>query len=470
VEADAQLLPVALRQEWVAERGRPDWLALLRLFRAELAAALVARKELEHGFEQRIDEVAGETRARLHEVEAELGSSAALRQELADRLVSLESDYGRQQQELDGVRSLLQQRVAALRAAETELAEAKGRAGQLQQENDTLQQEMSATFAPVEQLSSRLQNLEAALQASVQRSVEQEEAHLRWQELADVSQQRISELEQELEPTQKQLEQLRKLHAAMDEKLSWVEQERDDLKRDLDRLRLEEATRFIPDSERQGLADLQARSERLEAQLEAARLEIAALEEQLAWHRVAEAAATNRLSARAGAQADYDAQLRTQLEKAAVLVAAEREVADKWKAQVGRFTELLYEADRKAKAYAAELAALRAQPRPAGPEAEGEEALAQQLREVQAENDALENEVERLHREITGQGERLAETQAAMAEVRVNLQEQMAAARGELEHLRGAAARRIHELQAELAERDKQLRALQENTERRRPT
>jgi cytoskeletal protein CcmA (bactofilin family)/chromosome segregation ATPase len=469
-ESGSQLLPVALRQEWVAERGRPDWLALLQLFRAELSTALLARQELEQAFERRIDEVAGETRARLHEVEADLADSVALRRELAGKLDSLEQDYDHQRQELEGVRSLLQQRVVALRAAERALAEAEARTLQLQQENDAFQQELSSTFPPVEQLSARVENLEAALQASVQRSAEQEEAQLRWQELADVSQQRIKELEEQLAPAQKQVEQLRRLNGDLVEKLNWLEQEREELERELDRLRIEEATRFIPDSERQGLADVQARNERLEAQLEAARLEMATLEEQLLWRRLSEAAVMARLDAGSGAQAEYEAQLRTQLEQAALHLETEREVAEKWKAQVGRLTELLYEADREAKRYAAELAALRAQRRAAGPESADEPALAQRLREVKAENDALENEVTRLHRDIASQRERLAEAQAAMAEVRVNLQEQMTAARAELEHLRGAASRRIHELQAELAERDKQMQALQGRPERRRPS
>ncbi len=476
VASEEQLLPASLRQEWVAERGRPDWLALLHLFRAELAAALLARKELEHAFEQRVDEAAGATRARLQEVEAahaaaeaDLEQSMALRQELADRLSSLEADYSRRGQELDGVRSLLQQRVAALRAIEQDLAAARAQADQLLQENEALQQEMSATFAPVEQLTARVQNLEAALQVSVQRNVEQEEAQLRWQELADASQQRVAELEHHLEPIQKKLEKMRGLNSALSERLNTAEQERDELRRDLERLRMEEATRIIPDSERQGLADLQARSERLEAQLEAARLESAALEEQLLWRRLAEAVSTGRRGDRGGAQAEHEALLRSQLAQAAALLEAEREAAENWKAKVGRLTELLYEADREAKQYAAELTTLRTQQRPAGPPSETEEALYQRLREAKAENEALENEVTRLHRDISGQRERLAEAQAAMAEVRVNLQEQMAALRSELEHLRGAATRRIQELQAELSARDKQLHALKERTERRRP-
>lgn len=470
----ADLLPADLRDRALADSNHPEWVALLRMFQAELGTALLARDELAQAFERRVEEVAGDIRARLHQVEedferakVELEESETDRSELAAKVAERDRDLEVQRRELDGVRALLQQRVATLRDVEQELSELRARAALLEESNESLQQELGAALEPMEQLTGRIKSLEGALQASVQRNAEQEQAQLRWQELAEVSQQRSEELAAQLEPAQRRLEELRQLSEDLSEKLAWAEQQRDEARKELDRLRMEGATRAISDGEQQAMAVAQARSERLEAQLQAARTEIAQLEEQLAWYRLSAEAATARLNAHAGAGVESHATLQEQLAKATEQIRTQRESAENWKARVGRLTELLYQAEQGAKQRAEELEALRAKMATSWPAGDEDGAL-QQLRALRAENDVLENEVTRLHREIAGQRERLAEAQAALAEVRLSLQEQMAAVRSELANLRGAAARRIRELQAELAAKDAQLDTFRERAERRR--
>ncbi|MDT8305411.1 MAG: polymer-forming cytoskeletal protein [Anaerolineae bacterium] len=292
-EYTAQVMPAELQE--LRQRGgeSPEHVVLFQLVQDRLGEALMARAALEQTFAERIEEVAGDTARRLREVEeahsrtqAQLEAETAGRAELATRLAAREEALATQRQELDGVRALLQQRAEALHEAEHELAALGERAAQLDEQNLSLQRELAAALEPVDWLKGRVESLENALQASVQRGAEQEDAQLRWQELADESQRRVAELESQLAIAAARLETLRRSNDELSERLAEAGQTRDEVRRTLDELRADQMGSDLPDQYDKALADAEARSERLDAQLEAARAENGVLEEELAWSRL----------------------------------------------------------------------------------------------------------------------------------------------------------------------------------------
>lgn len=468
-----ELLPAELKEAWEREAGRPERVALLQLVQERLGDALLARAALEQTFAERVEEVAGETARRLRdmeeayaEVQARLAAETAAQEELRASLAASQEELATQRQELDGVRALLQRRVEALRQAEQELVAQRERVERLDEHNLSLQQELTAALEPIEWLKGRVESMENALQASVQRGAEQEDAQLRWQELADGTQKRVEELESQLVVAADQLEVLRRSNGELSERLAWAEQARDEASRALDELRAAQTATDVPAHDDKALADAQARSERLDAQLDAARAEIVTLEEQLAWSRLSVAAVTARLQAQVTENADAHSGLREQLDRAAAQIEAHREKEEELKTRISRLTELSYEADYQAKQRDLELEALRSQVASSAEGTRERDALRQRIELILPENEALEREVARQNRDIEAQHAQLVEAQEALAQVRLNLQEQMAEARAELATLRSAAAHRIKELQAELVERDKQLRAHRTRSER----
>src|SRR5690606_25819485 len=87
------------------------------------------------------------------------------------RLEAYQERVEQHPREPDDARELLEQREAALLEAELQIRD--------------LEQRLTVALGQAEKLSGRVESLEGALQASVQHGVDQEEALVRWQELAE---------------------------------------------------------------------------------------------------------------------------------------------------------------------------------------------------------------------------------------------------------------------------------------------
>ena len=386
VQLPSEQLPAELRELWSSNHDLVDR-ALLQMFQAELRAAHLAREELDRQFEERVAQAAGITRARVAELEdgrdAAQREVEAIREERAEQEAELarwQERFEAQSRELAGVRSLLQQRAEALQRAEQTITAQQQQVGQLTEESALLQQQLRDALEPLEELQDRVESLESALRASVQRNAEQEEAQLRWQELAEVSRDRASELEKELEKAQRKFETVQQLYDELRERLARSEAE----------VALPGEGPEQPDGGR-------ARQARLEAQLEAAQAELAELEEQLTWQQLAAEAAAARLASQSEQEAAVQAMLREQLDTAAARIHEYHEMAENWKANVGRLTELLYEARQQSNRQAAELEELRNQITEARAERKKlQKAATRHIVELQAELEAKERELAEL--------------------------------------------------------------------------
>jgi chromosome segregation ATPase len=456
------LLPPELQLTGQNGENEAERQARLEQVKALVGDALADRAALEKVFTRRVDEVAGETASRLADVEAALATAeadheveATARAALEAELAASRDENALQRRELDGVRDLLRQRVESLREKEEALGTLQARVEELDRTNLALQQKLSSALEPMERLQARVESLESALQASVLRSAEQEQAQLHWQELADASQLRVEKLEIQVALSAEQLSKCETVNDELRERLAWAEQRRAEAIREVDELRKAQASGTVGSPEAQRLDDALVRCERLDAQLDAARAEIAGLQEHLAWSRLSIKAATARLQAEESDHQQMQSALSRELENVMVEIAAQRHKEEDLQARIIRLTNLLYEADRRAKQRDEELEELRL-----GRDNREEHTLRQLLQRTTTEKEGLEKEVARQRMMILEQREQLAVVQAALGEVRQDLQKQMSDARAEITRLRSAASHHIQRLQAELAEREKQLHEL----------
>ena len=187
-------------------------LDILRRLQAETAAALTARAELESTFDQRISEVAGEAASRATMLQEELTNSreqlAKLRQENTETITTLqnrEKQIERHLHELEAARELLAERKTQLEELQIQYSQKTAEFDSLQQAKNDVDTRLLQAQQDIDKLEKRLQSLEGALQSSLQHSSEQEDALIRWQELAEVTEGRAKELEKELESLRLQL-------------------------------------------------------------------------------------------------------------------------------------------------------------------------------------------------------------------------------------------------------------------------
>jgi chromosome segregation ATPase len=453
---------------------RPDErLNLLHELQAAAGAALTARAELEKQFEEKVHEQAD---AAINEA-ADLRESVAVLREhitsLQDAALARDDESAAQQTELTAVRDLLQERTVErdeLRALnkqrQTELTK-------LQENYKTVRQQFATADDERKNLSERLSGIEIALQASLQRAAEQEEALVHWQELADSTERRATELEkdlaksrqtnqesgQRLELLQSQRQKLQKAYDQAQAQLAdWqsragkAEAQTSEYEAQITALREQLDTR--PPASEEALAELTAIQEDLKkadgrvAELESylQRLEVEAkdyFDQLIAYKTDLEESRKQLTSAQTALKERTEQLARAQAE-----MGERQDQVDKWKANVGRMTELLYDAEQRAKDLRQTLDGKEARE----PEDKNLRELLQQ-RQVQLE--ASEAEAARYHQEMEAQSQRLAETQAALIEREVALSraEGIAAQKeSELNRLKKAAVTRIQKLEKELAQ------------------
>ncbi len=243
----------------------------LHLLQLETAAALAARAELESDFEKRLHEVAGEassTIANLNEKLAELQTDLAQQEqqfsEVQAALQQSNLQIERQTNEINMSRELLDEQneeLTQLRQTHTQLEENHTL---LQTERDELDEALTAARREIDNLTDRITSLEAAHMASLQHSAEQEDSLIRWQELAETTEQRAREVSDELEKVQYQMEESQSTLELLRQHRTDLENELDKALAELEKLRKRNTEPIVPPA---ALAAATEKIFRLESQL-----------------------------------------------------------------------------------------------------------------------------------------------------------------------------------------------------------
>lgn len=246
-EAPTTLLPIVDHNGTIEMGSHPpssDQIYALRYLQTEAATAMAARAELEQAFEKRLMEVAGESSSKIHLLHEDLDGARAelneLRLQMAEAqegVRSRENRLKRQANELSTTRVLLTERNRELNELRKTTADQEKLNTALQAAKTRLEQAVLVGQEQVERTNGRLRNLEGALQANLQHSAEQEESLLRWQELAEITQKRVEELENERQGLQVQVVQSNQINEMLREQRQQLEEEWQRALDELDTLR-----------------------------------------------------------------------------------------------------------------------------------------------------------------------------------------------------------------------------------------
>ena|GEM_PF-2267923 len=445
--------------------GLPGAGKLVRLLQQEAGAALAARSEVEATFEQRVTEIAGDTRARVRELDEALGVAqqelSAIEIRLADRGRQLEAQQKRmesQEEELESVRTLLDERSSRLQQLKARLlAENKARA-EAEAHGQSLEARLNESMGRADELAGRVESLESALQSSVQHTAEQEEALVHWQELAEVTQRRVAELEEELATARQTIEGNEQVVEQMRAQGEQVQKAWGKAYGEVEALQQELADRPVPlDGEEGALQQAKQKIGRLESALAEMEATLQEQQSQSLWYRAS-------LKTTKAALQQIQQELIRQQETMQLLqreAGESRLLAEEWKGNVGRLSELLYEAEQRGKEKDGALRQMqvaleeaRAALSMQDVRSDEMQALRQSIRQRDMQIEALEEEVDGYHEQVTAQRERLAEARAELAEGLVTLREMkrvLEKRTQEVKKIRYLATQRIQQLESELA-------------------
>lgn len=258
---------------------------VLRRMQIEAAAALAARAELEQTFEQRLNEVAGEATAKsaslneeLTAVRTELDTIKQRREELRQDLKSTQEQVERQAKELELARNLLNEQTENNSTLQGQLERLSFDFDEISQVRANLAGELLDANQLIDTLNDRIRSLETALQASLQHSSEQEESLLRWQELAEVTEQKVKTLEVEINQHKYKLEEHNRVVEMLKSQRQQAEQAWQELQHELEELRRKETRQLVSP---QILIEVQEKAEQLEADLASANSQLQTYEAQL---------------------------------------------------------------------------------------------------------------------------------------------------------------------------------------------
>lgn len=445
------LAPSGLKPEHDHRRDGETLDALHRL-QLETAVALAARHELEETFDQRLAEIAGETTSLLAATREELkNAKAALNtwQEEASNshttLKQREIQLERQGRELNLAQLTLAgtiQELEALRQTHTQLAEAHTSLTVAKAETDG---QLEQALAQIEVFTERLHNLETALQDSLEHRTDQEDALMRWQELAQRTEQRVKELDKELETARQQAEESSSIIARLREQRQQIEVEWDaaqqrieELYRELDQETIT-AKQLLADSD-ETIQALTEKYNRLESESSSAIQSLTEANAQLE----AEIAPLRKRNAALMKQMDMAKEkFYKQEEVAAVLHQQHNEMEKRWReaqAELDRISQQpsMLLSSQQVETLQTELSAAQAA-----------------IRQKQMQIEASEAELQRHLQETAVQGQRFAENHALLIERELQLHEaQQTVAKQQrlIKQLKQVTAEKISKLEAALAE------------------
>lgn len=482
-----------------------DRLSSLHRLQTETAVALAARTELEESFDQRLSEIAGDManqlallREELNTTQNQLNKVQQDADSTAETLQTREAQVKRQSEELSNTQDLLSQTTEALEELQLKYAQKEELLASLQAAKAGTDTHLEEALVHVDTLTGRIHNIETALQASLLHSSDQEDALLRWQELAETQEKRADELEGNLAKAKRQVQESNDVINMLRDQRKQLEKEWGDAQMRIDELEKEmqseaarvEALFAKSDETIQSLLNQQSYFEQKAKQTEQLNQELTddltQLKEQLAIkeEEVADARAHyKKLHARWK-------QTSTQLE--AIQKQPTRLLSSE---QLEEVTEKLREAEEQAKQYheqmlwnQAELENTRTElnqarertekqakqleklnllnqevqtlretlRRQEAQSAQDKENLKQALRAQDSQLDASEKELARYLLETEQQGKRLANIQATLIERELQLQEtkQIVAKQQKfIKQMQEVTKAKIQQLQAQVAQR-----------------
>lgn len=348
--------------------------------------------------------------------------------------------------ELANVRAQLAERDAALQMQLNVNAEQRAMLESLRGNNEAVETELHMAQAKIEQMALDQENLEAALTASIQHAAEQQDALVRWQELAESADECVTGLEKQITFLQQAL------HDCNDQRES-LHQE------------YEETSQALAHAE-EHLESLQHHQETV-AQLDQAQRRISELEqsqaataEKLSWYK-SSLSNSRRALIRAGLQlGEQEKTLRATREQ----LALREQTIGRSRATFERLAaglRLKHSNEKKLQDKVSQLSSRMVEER-----AQWYKVLKRNEQQLAA----TEKELDHFWQGYHAQGQRLADIQAALldrehalAESRTRLQQQTQL----LHYMRQAADERITQLEASLAQAEQRTRDLQMVVERR---
>jgi chromosome segregation ATPase len=445
--------------------------ATLDRLRHEAATAKTARAELEHTFEKRLSDVAGETAARVVTLSEQLAATQADLTTAQETVARLESNLSARQdqieqqtEELTTTRALLEERSAVLTSLQEEYDRQSSAYQQLVTSYKELELNHLAAQQKIDQLNKKIKSTESALQDNLQHSAEQEAALIRWQELAEDYQKQIGELENQLENNGFQIEEQSRVIEMLRAQRDQLEAEWETAQEELDLLR----NRDTKPLTREELENERSLAEAYEAtQLELARLQTAVsqlshYEDNVMWYQVdLETARAELQETRAvvGKQETRLATLQEELETAHAEIEAKQQ-------EIDRLNERLEHQTNHAHAQEQKLNEMQARIE----EIEADKTVEKSQRQLRLQLEAAEMELERHLSETAAQGQHLAEIQSTLVEREIKIKQlkQTAVARAHtITEIKNAARKRIQSLEEQLAASQQKVEELQTFIERR---
>lgn len=437
IAEDTAAYPVAADYDGSLEVGsRPpssNQIYALRYLQAEAATAMAARSELEQAFEKRLMEVAGESSSKVHSLHEDLDAARAELNEVRLQLGeaeegvrSRENRLMRQANELSTTRVLLTERNRELNELRKTTADQEKLNAALQAVKTRLEQTVLLAQEQLEKTNGRLHSLEAAFQSNLQHSAEQEESLLRWQELAELTQKRVTELDNERNGLQLQVMQSSQLNEMLREQQQTLEEEWQNALNELDTLREQTAVAPPPPPEDST---------------------------QLLWQK------TNLLALQqALEESRHTAQMHEKelTELQAVLLANQSQTE-------AERSQLEAEMEKQKKQWGQQLQQLRER-------SDVEKQILQaSVNDLEARLGHSERQLDQYYDQVRSQGQQLAESRAALVEKDIELdmlQQKMAQQVQTLELLKQRASSYIADLQKQLKQAQRQVQDLTDILER----
>ncbi|MCB8989457.1 MAG: polymer-forming cytoskeletal protein [Ardenticatenaceae bacterium] len=424
---------------------------VLRQLQNEAASALAARAELEESFDQRLQEVAGETAAKVnllseetHQLQTQLTEQQRALEAAQENLGVRETQFERQSDELAIARELLEERNTILDTLRQENETQVQTIADLQVKKAALEERLHNTELKVDDLNKRANSLEMALQANLTHSAEQEDALVRWQELAEATEKRATELETELRKLQFQAEENNRLLDMLQEQRRVMEKEWEKALEELESLRKKETEPLSESSTK-----LLARIDDMETQLtDMAALQVQVVdlesaiqeqEEQLLWYKASLQTSRHELDQLRQTNGEQTVKL-AELEAGLI---EQRSAAQKWQHRAEEVRNALQKRERA-------LASLQ----------DEREEMQEAVRHGRLQLEAHEAELERYLQEVHKQGKYLAEARNLLidrdlalkkAQTKINKQAETIA------EFKQVAGERIKQLQIDLGRTKQQL-------------
>ena len=417
----------------------------LHHLQTQAAMALAARAELEQDFQRRLTELAGEStstiahlKQELTDLRTELNTKQTQLDEAQEALRHRKSQVERQANELGIARDLMTEQNDELAGLRQQYSQLQSGHTQLNTEKTAVDDELETAVHEINTLRDRIHSLEVAHKASLMHTSEQEESLIRWQELAEITEKRASDLETELQKNQLQLEESSNTIGMLREQRRAAEKELEKTIAALNDLR-EQSSNPLEKAEQ--LATAEARISSLEAEL--ADAEHAHFERVL-WYK-AELEASQTATATAQQEVTEQAAQLARLEQA--IQSRQAKVAE-WQTAVAHAQAMLESKQSEWNALHEKLV-------------EENMGMRTVIQEQKIQLEGSENELNRYLSQTTAQGQHLAEIQARLVERELQLKQaigQLRQARGMIEkqnqaikQIQQKAGERIRALHGQLA-------------------